>query len=82
MGRKPSKLVDVVELELLMGYSSFNDFSKAVEATVGPTNHNSLRVYWHYHQKHGPMWRRVMRGKVWLQGPSKRAVQAAREGAK
>lgn len=79
MGRKPSKLVDAVELELLMGHDSFDAFRRAVEAAVGPMNVASLRVYWHYHRKYGLLWRKVMRGRVWLRGPSRAAGRSRRE---
>lgn len=81
MGRKPSKLVDAVELELLMGHDSFEAFRVAVEAAVGPMNTASLRVYWHYHRKHGPLWRKVMRGEAWLRGSSSKAGRSKREDA-
>lgn len=71
MGRRPSKTVDTVELELMMGHDSFEAFRVAVEEATGPMNASTLRVYWHYRQKYGPNWRRVMRGQALLRQPSK-----------
>lgn len=79
MGRKPSKLVDAVELELLMGHDSFDAFRGAVEVAVGPMNVASLRVYWHYHRKYGPRWRKVMQGRAWLRSSSSKAGRSKRE---
>lgn len=75
MGRRPSKAVDVIELELMLGHSDFREFKKACEATLGhPMKENSLRVYWSYHKRYGLEWRNMMR--MLGNGPPQRVLRA------
>lgn len=62
MGRKPSKIVDMAELELMMGHGTFDSFLRAMDEAAGRTlNKRSMRVYWSYWLRYGNDWRTAMR---------------------
>lgn len=62
MGRRPSRVVDVIELELMLGHTDFHELKRACEATLGHAiNAGSLRVYWSYYKRYGLEWRNMMR---------------------
>lgn len=62
MGRRPSKVVDIVELELMLGHTTFFSFLNAVEVAAGRmVSKSSMRVYWSYHRRYVADWRQAMK---------------------